>query len=454
MEDQLVELYGLTRSGPQAVRVGACEALSGLTGDASGRALLARHGGAEALAPLLCAASPALSALAATALINLSADEGCISSVVTCAELVDSAMDALRDPACAIRHRLLMLLVNVAASDEGAGALMRAPGAVLPGLHLRSLVQLVAEPPRERGDDAELAGAVVASLARRPDARALLLDPERRLLPVFFPQLHGSPSVARRRAAAATLRNCCFEVGSEEGRHRLLAPGLGLLDALLLPLAGPARFSVEEADGMAPLFANMGAEKKRESDPAVRRSIVEALGLLATARAGREALRAGKAYYVVRAFHRWLEGVPEVDGEGEEEEERGAAARGVLLCAQPEEAAGGGGGKAPQCADDEATVEAVFEFVSQIFRTDEVPMNVPLARPRARVDETGVEDAARRGDEAALRAAREAAAAASQAAVNKTVDKALRYATVSLEAAKEKARRVATGELHHQAEEV
>jgi len=41
MEDQLVELYGLTRSGPQAVRVGACEALSGLTGDASGRALLA-----------------------------------------------------------------------------------------------------------------------------------------------------------------------------------------------------------------------------------------------------------------------------------------------------------------------------------------------------------------------------------------------------------------------------
>ena len=80
-------------------------------------------------------------------------------------------------------------------------------------------------------------------------------------------------------------------------------------------------------------------------------------------------------------------------------------------------------------------------------------MGAPLPKPRARVDETGVEDAARRGDEEALRAAREAAASASQAAVDKAASQALRYATVSLEVAKEKARKVATGELHHGAED-
>ena len=451
----------MTRSGPLAVREGACEAICGLTGDVSGRLLLARHGGPAALRHLVGSPSAPLAAHAVNALINLSADEECVGSVVSCAGLVDVVMDALRDPACAVRARLLMLLVNLAAVGGGAEAIMRAPGGgevALPGIHLRRLVQLFAEPARGGGDDVEFAGAVLASVSQRADARALLLEPERRILPVFFPQLHGSASVVRRRGAAATLRNCCFEAASEAGLRSLLAPGVGLLTALLLPLAGPARFSAEEAAGMAPQLAAAGAEKAREGDAAVRRSCVEALGLLATSRGGREALRGAKAYYVVRAFHRWLEGVAEEDGgEEEEEEERRAAARGVMLCAEPAGSGGGGGGggagRQPLCADDEATVEAVQELVSQIFRTDEVPMSAPTARPRARVDETGVEDAARRGDEAALRAAREAAASASQAALDKAANKALRYATVSLEAAKEKARRVASGELHHETEE-
>jgi len=470
METQLSELFALTRAGPAAVREGACEAICGLTGDVSGRLLLSRHGGPAALRLLVGAPSPALASLAATALVNLSADEECVGSVVSCAGLVDAVMDALREPSCAVRARLLMALVNLAAVEGGAAAIMRAPGegggVALPGLHLRRLVQLFAEPVAAGGgDDAEFAGAVLASVAQRADARALLLEPERRILPALFPALHGGASVVRRRGAAATLRNCCFEAASEEGLRRLLAPGVGLLPALLLPLAGPANYSAEEAAGMAPQLASAGADKAREADPAVRRSLVEALGLLAAARGGREALRAAKAYYVVRSFHRWLEGVAEEDGK-EEEEERGAAARGVMLCAEPVEpagaaAAGGGGGggggggkggarREPLCADDEATVEAIFELVSQIFRTDEVPMSAPLPRPRARVDETGVEAAARRGDEAALRAAREAAASASQAALDKAANKALRYATVSLDAAKEKARRVATGELHHE----
>jgi hypothetical protein len=459
----LTELFDFTRTGPMAVRIKACETICGLTGGVDGRALLAAHGGPAALRLLVGSSSPALSALAVTALINLSADEDCVGAVVSCAGLVDVVMDALRDPACAIRPRLLMLLVNLAAVEGGAAAVMEGGGCAvaLPGIHLRRLVQLFAEPvsPAAPEDAMEFAGAVLASVAQRADARALLLEPERRILPVFFPQLHGAASVVRRRGAAATLRNCCFEAGSEEGLRRLLAPGLGLLTALLLPLAGPARYSAEEAAGMAPALANAGAEKTREADPAVRRSLVEALGLLATARGGRDALRSAKAYYVVRAFHRWLEGVAEEDGE-EDEKDRAAAARGVLLCAEPGGAAasggGGGGGGArrePLCSDDEATVEAVYELVSQIFRTDEVPMGAPLPKPRARVDETGVEDAARRGDEEALRAAREAAASASQAAVDKAASQALRYATVSLEVAKEKARKVATGELHHGAED-
>ena len=127
-------------------------------------------------------------------------------------------------------------------------------------------------------------------------------------------------------------------------------------------------------------------------------------------------------------------------------------------------------------------MDAINALMQQLLRDDEVPPPPPLpaqqpqggagaaalpepalrpsslggslveeggrARGAGRVDETGVESAARRLDELALAEARGKAAAAEQESINSATRKALRYATVPLAEAKERARRIATGEVH------
>jgi hypothetical protein len=61
------------------------------------------------------------------------------------------------------------------------------------------------------------------------------------------------------------------------------------------------------------------ADKRREPDGAVRLLLVEALILLCTTRAGRDALRAGGTYEIVRAVHL------------SEQEEKASAAQRVVI---------------------------------------------------------------------------------------------------------------------------
>jgi hypothetical protein len=430
-----------------------------------------------------------------------------------------------------------MLLCNVAATDEGCARIMQVPvaaeadsdgnsgggggaaaapappaAASCQGLHLRRLIQLFLQPlpaapraapraapagaPAPPADVFEYAGSVLASVSARADARALLLEPDRRILPVLFPQL-AAASLVRRRGVAATLRNACFETAPEALAY-MLAPSVDLATALLTPLAGPARYAPEELPGMHPTLARAPPSKCRESDATVRLSCVEGLRLLAATRTGRDHLRSVKAYFVVRAFHWWLEGVDDSSSSSASASEPGAAAAGsvqsYMVTASGGEGSGGGGGGAEEPGmgpEDEATVDAINALMQQLLREDEVPPpgssgSAGLAAPpgprpsalggslvessaaegggrggsggsgggggggggRERVDETGVESAARRLDELALSEARSKAAAAEQASVNSAARKALKYATVPIEVARERARKIATGEVH------
>ncbi len=214
---------------------------------------------------------------------------------------------------------------------------------------------------------------------------------------------------------------------------------------------------------MHPALAGAGPEKAREGDPTVRRQLVEALLLLARSSAARAHLREARAYYVLRAFHWWLEGVDEDEAEAE-----GAGGDVMVASAVP-----GAGASAGLSEEDEATVDAINLLVQQLFREDEVPLPPPTARAapqagapselggavvepalgRARAaapDETATEDAARRADEAAIKAA---LAAPLPLPVGKAFApgggppnpgaRAMRYATVPLEKARQVARRIA-----------
>ncbi|KAG5650955.1 hypothetical protein H0H81_010411 [Sphagnurus paluster] len=140
----------------------------------------------------------------------------------------------------------------------------------------------------------------------------------------------------RRGGVAATIKNCAFHApghramlaleserlpiaitsarSSTDTRPRTRkawAAGIDVLPYILLPLAGPEEFDLEESDALPPALQLLPPTKTREPDPALRLTHVETLLLLCHTRAGRDALRARGVYFVVREAH-LCEGVDKI----------------------------------------------------------------------------------------------------------------------------------------------
>lgn len=348
------------------VRKGAAEAAFGLTGSADGKEILISVDAPARLARLVGDVD-SVAAPAVKALVNLT-DRANVASDVLQTRIIGKLMDSLRDEDCSHKHEIVMLLVNLTQLDEGCQALLSESSAV-PGHHLRRLVQVLASSAAassssgasssaagasssSKADPYEYVAHVVANMTRLKESREILLEPERRILPALFPQLSHRSDV-RRKGIAATLRNCCFE-SEERYASYFLSPSVDLVNALLWPLAGPANYQAGETTGMAQRIAEADHTKFYEKDEATRRSLVEALLLLASNKSIREHMRAVKAYPVIKAFHEWLESdsnpckVPSLDDLD---------------------------GKLSD--DDEATVESINKLVQQLYREDEVPATMP-----------------------------------------------------------------------------
>ncbi|OCH96344.1 DUF383-domain-containing protein [Obba rivulosa] len=119
----------------------------------------------------------------------------------------------------------------------------------------------------------------------------------------------------RRGGVASTLKNCAFNVKAH--RAMLLpetervavppssveAPGMDVLPYLLLPLAGPEEFDLEDQEKLPSALQFLPSTKQREADPVIRLTHVETLLMLCTTRWGREFLRENGVYEIVRALH-------------------------------------------------------------------------------------------------------------------------------------------------------
>ncbi|TFK88418.1 DUF383-domain-containing protein [Polyporus arcularius HHB13444] len=119
----------------------------------------------------------------------------------------------------------------------------------------------------------------------------------------------------RRGGVASTIKNCAFQTSA----HRALltedsekvtlspstvaAPGINILPYILLPLAGPEEFDLEDQEKLPSSLQFLPPTKKREPDPVIRLTHVETLLLLCTTYWGREYLRSHGVYEVVRALH-------------------------------------------------------------------------------------------------------------------------------------------------------
>ncbi|KAJ7572093.1 hypothetical protein C8J56DRAFT_77461 [Mycena floridula] len=81
------------------------------------------------------------------------------------------------------------------------------------------------------------------------------------------------------------------------------APGMGVLPYILLPLAGPEEFDLDDQEKLPDALQFLPPTKAREQDSALRLMHVETLLLLCHTRWGRDFLREHGVYEIIRATH-------------------------------------------------------------------------------------------------------------------------------------------------------
>ncbi|KZT25139.1 DUF383-domain-containing protein [Neolentinus lepideus HHB14362 ss-1] len=175
------------------------------------------------------------------------------------------------------------------------------------------------------GSQLHFLGSVFANISMSPSGRMFFLTPrpkdamgtsgdlEYPLAKLLVFTEH--PDTIRRGGVASTIKNCAFHAAGHQAMlvpesetasvppSTVDAPGMDALPYILLPLAGPEEFDLEDQEKLPPSLQLLPPTKKRETDPVLRLTHVETLLLLCTTRWGRDYLRGHGVYEIVRAMH-------------------------------------------------------------------------------------------------------------------------------------------------------
>ncbi|THH15754.1 hypothetical protein EW146_g4786 [Bondarzewia mesenterica] len=174
---------------------------------------------------------------------------------------------------------------------------------------------------RSQKSELHFLASVFANMTTTPSGRMFFLTPRRSDVGALsasseFPLsklvvFTEHKDTIRRGGVISTLKNCSFY---KQGQQAMLlsesdvvsippsiekAPGIDALPYILLPLAGPEEFDLEEQELLPAVLQFLPPTKKREPDPALRLMLVETLLLLCTTRWGRDHLRSNGVYEVI-----------------------------------------------------------------------------------------------------------------------------------------------------------
>ncbi|GLB43293.1 putative protein with domain of unknown function (DUF383) [Lyophyllum shimeji] len=194
-------------------------------------------------------------------------------------------------------------------------------------LNAFATVQAATEDPSKRIRKGELhfLASVFANLTAASTGRTFFLTPQpaNPLKPeaeLEYPLAKIVPftehkDTIRRGGVTSTIKNCAFHA---KGHKAILspdtvkvsippstaeAPGIDALPYILLPLAGPEEFELEDQEKLLEPLQFLPATKTREPDATLRLMHVETLLLLCHTRWGRDYLREHGVYEIIRAMH-------------------------------------------------------------------------------------------------------------------------------------------------------
>ncbi|KAF7430494.1 hypothetical protein PC9H_006202 [Pleurotus ostreatus] len=174
---------------------------------------------------------------------------------------------------------------------------------------------------RPRKGDLHFLASVFANITTSPAGRIFFFQPYSSVdgrteypLAKIVPFTEHKDKI-RRGGVASTMKNCAFHVPGHRAflspedtlikvpPSTIEAPGIDALPYLLLPLAGPEEFDLDDQERLLSSLQFLPPTKTREADPSIRLTHVETLLLLCHTRWGRDYLREHGTYEIVRATH-------------------------------------------------------------------------------------------------------------------------------------------------------
>ncbi|KAJ6633307.1 Protein HGH1 like [Pseudolycoriella hygida] len=238
------------------------------------------------------------------AIVNLSADEEGANTILEKApNLVVECIKFILDENCALADAWAMILSNISRTELLAKRVMND----IQSSEDKLLEKLVSAFTRvdfnKKNCHLNYLGPIFSNLSQTSEGRSKFCNLETKLLSRLLPFIYHEDSLIRRGGAVGLLKNICFD----SSRHSWLMTDedVNVLAHILLPLAGPEEYTDEENDKFPVDLQYLGADKKRESDPDLRKMLLESLAQLCATRKVRDFLRAKGTYEILRELHKF-----------------------------------------------------------------------------------------------------------------------------------------------------
>jgi len=285
------------------VRAVALVQVLGLTGTAEGVATLrAAPTILRVLVSLLLDPAEVLATDASLALINLSADEATVPSLLELKDIVSNLYKMMQNKESKQADKATQVLSNLTRDQVSCDKVHRKLESS--GIGVDSLVTILChEKYNNTGLEMNFLGPVLSNLSQLPQVRKQILDREKCVMQRLVAFTEYSASVVKRGGVVGTIRNCCFDT---EHHQWLISNEVDIIPRLVLPLTGPSSESIteEEMDQLPVDLQYLDEEKKVEKDVDIKTMLLESLTQLCATKLGREEMRSKNIYVILREFHK------------------------------------------------------------------------------------------------------------------------------------------------------
>lgn len=309
MDNTIKELLGfLDGSSRIDLKTVALNHVLGLTGTKEGmemcqKTLESSNQLLEKLVHLLTDPCESVAKDSSLALINLSANPVLAQSLLFNSDLsvVKRLWDLIADPECSISDPCCMIASNLTIDKTCCDAFLSALDQA--DITIEKFVFIFCQEGfNKKGAKLNYLAPVLSNLSQLKEMRDKLLDKDKCVIQRLLSYTEY-PDPIRRGGIIGTLRNCCFD---ESYHSWLLGPSVEILPKLLLPLAGPTpeELDPEDIESLPLDLQYLDEDKKIESDPDIRKMLLESILQLCATRECREIIRKNSAYFILKEFHK------------------------------------------------------------------------------------------------------------------------------------------------------